>query len=143
MEQRLNIEKILPLSWPAMYSLSGSTKETGLTRIQKHLIAIRASQINACAFCLDIHTKEALKNGETPQRIFLLSGWRESTLFSKEERALLAITEEVTLISNAGVSDETFETGLKLFGEELLAAIIMTAVTINSWNRIALSSRLS
>ncbi|MEQ9209902.1 MAG: carboxymuconolactone decarboxylase family protein [Pseudomonadales bacterium] len=106
----------------------------------KELIKIRASQINGCAFCIDMHTKDALKNGETPQRIFLLTAWTETDLFTEEERALLKITEEVTLIHQGGLSSETYKKGLDLFGEHYLTQIIMAIVAINAWNRIAIST---
>ena len=95
MQQRVKIEQTLPSIWKAMYALSGSVTGNGLSPIQRHLITMRASQINNCAFCLSIHTKESLHAGETQQRIFLLSAWRETTLFIPEERAILALTEEV------------------------------------------------
>src|SRR5689334_2794923 len=98
MEQRVRIEQAKPEAWKAMYALSVVVNKSKLSPIQKHLIMIRASQINSCAFCINMHTKEALSLGETQQRIFLLSAWRETTLFTEEEKAILALTEEVTLI---------------------------------------------
>lgn len=105
------------------------------------MIKIRASQINGCAYCIDMHTQEALKIGETQRRIFALSAWKESPLFAEEEKAVLQLTEEVTLISEDGVSDETYNKVLKFYGENALAQIIMQVIIINSWNRIAVSTR--
>jgi len=140
MEKRIDMDQLLPDAMKAMYVLSGSTVKSKLTHIQKHLIKVRASQINGCAFCIDMHTKEALKIGETQQRLFLLNAWRETSLFTEEEKALLAVTEEVTLISQVGLTEATYNSALKYFGEETLAQIIMSVVVINAWNRIAISS---
>ena len=120
-----------------------SLKNSFLTPIQKELIKIRASQINACAFCLNMHTKDALKYGETPQRIFLLNAWRDAKeLFTEEEQIILQITEEVTLIGNKGLSEETYQKAKVLFNENQLADIIMASVVINMWNRIAISTHM-
>ena len=90
-----------------------------------------------------MHTKDAIKNGETQQRIFVLSAWREATyLFTEEEKAVLAMTEEVTLISNNGLSEETYQKALKHFTKNQVAQIIMAIITINAWNRIAVSTHL-
>jgi AhpD family alkylhydroperoxidase len=140
MQQRINIEQTLPNVYKAMYHLSGSLRESSLTEIQHHLITMRASQLNSCAFCINMHTTEALEAGEKQQRIFLLSAWRETDLFTPEEKALLALTEEVTLISQHGVSDETYENARALFDEKAIAEIISRAVIINAWNRFAVST---
>ncbi len=90
-----------------------------------------------------MHTKDAIKNGETQQRIFVLSAWREATyLFTEEEQAVLAMTEEITLISNNGLSEETYQKALKHFTKNQVAQIIMAIITINAWNRIAVSTHL-
>ena len=101
---------------------------------------MRASQINGCAYCIDMHTKDALKNGETQQRIFLLSAWREVNLYTEEERVVLAMTEEITLISQHGLTPETYQRAKQFFDENDIAQIIMAIVTINAWNRIAIST---
>jgi len=141
-QQRVNIESTLPEAYKAMRSLSASLSKTGLTPVQKELIKIRASQINACAFYLDMLTKEALKNYKTQQRIFLLNAWRETNLFTDEEKAILALTEEVTLISDQGVTEKTYKEAEKFFSAEVIAQIIMSIVLINGWNRIAVSTHL-
>ena len=106
-----------------------------------HLIKLRASQINGCAFCLAMHTDEALKHGETPARIVSLDAWEESPLYSDKERAALAWTEELTLIADSGASKDSFN-GLKAhFSDDEIAWLILAAVQINSWNRIAISTR--
>lgn len=116
-------------------------KNSQLPALLREMIKIRASQINRCAYCIDMHTQEALRIGETPRRIFALSAWKESPLFTAEERAVLQLTEEVTLISEEGVRDETYDKVLKLYGENALAQIIMQVIIINSWNRIAVSGK--
>ena len=141
MNQRLNLEKTEPNAFKAMYALVKYMGTTQLTATQSNLISIRASQLNGCAFCLDMHTHEARQQGETEQRIYLLNAWRETTLFTPEERALLALTEEVTFISR-GVSDTTYQQAVAVLGEQLVAQGIMMAVTINAWNRIAISTHL-
>jgi AhpD family alkylhydroperoxidase len=124
-----------------MYGLVKYLGTTQLTPTQSNLISIRASQLNGCAFCLDMHTHEARQHGETEQRIYLLNAWRETTLFTPEERALLALTEEVTFISR-GVSDATYQQAVAVLGEQLVAQAIMMAVTINAWNRIAITTHM-
>jgi len=142
MTPRLNIQNIQPEAYKAMYALEKYMAGTQLTNTHKELIKIRTSQINGCAFCLDMHTKDALKYGETPQRIFILPAWRETTLFTPEERAILALAEEVALISNGGVSDATYKNAVEVLGETYVAQAIMATVTINAWNRIAISTQL-
>jgi AhpD family alkylhydroperoxidase len=108
METRIKIDKVSPAGYKAILGLEGFIESTPLTRKHKDLIKIRASQINGCAFCIDMHTKDARKAGETEQRIYALNAWRDTPFFSEEERAILALTEEVTLISNH-VKDETYQ----------------------------------
>ena len=142
MENRFNLQDVQPAAIKAMYDLSGYLAGTQLTKTQLELIKIRASQINGCAFCIDMHTKDALKNGETTQRIFLLNAWKETDKFTEEEKALLAITEEVTLISQHGLTDATYAKAASFFSKEVIAQILMAVVIINSWNRIAISTQL-
>jgi len=142
MEQRVNIAKTYPEAYKGMYVLSASLNKSALTLIQKELVKIRASQINQCAFCLNMHTRDALKYGESQQRIFLLNAWRETDLFTAEEKALLALTEEVTLINQKGVIDATYKQAQQYFSDEQIAQVIMSIVVINAWNRIAVSTLL-
>jgi AhpD family alkylhydroperoxidase len=142
MGNRVNIEQTKNESWKAMYNLSAILHRTALPPIQKHLISMRTSQINSCAFCINMHTKEALRSGETQQRLFLLSAWKETDLFTPEEKAILALTEEVTLISQHGVSDETYSEAAKYFDEKTIGEIIMLIVLMNAWNRIAVSTHI-
>ena len=106
-----------------------------------HLIKLRASQINGCAFCLQMHTAEALKHGETPERMTALDAWEESPLYTDKERAALAWTEELTLIADTGASSEAYEELKAHFSADEIGWLILAAVQINAWNRIAISSR--
>jgi AhpD family alkylhydroperoxidase len=142
MDKRINIQELEPNAIKAMYALEGYLATTTISKTQKELIKIRASQLNGCAFCIDMHTKDALKNGETNQRIFLLNAWKETTLFTEEEKVILAITEEITLIHNQELTDQTYQKAIAIFGQNYLAQVIMAVVTINAWNRIAVSTHL-
>src|SRR5699024_9113822 len=120
-----------------MLNLEKYLGSTDLTDTLKELIKIRASQINGCAYCIQMHAEDALKQGETNRRIFAISAWKESPLFDEVERAVLALTEEVTLVSRHGLSSEVYDAALSALGEQVLAQAIMQIVTINAWNRIA------
>jgi AhpD family alkylhydroperoxidase len=139
MKKRLNIGQIAPAAYKAMMDFSQYLQSTGLEPIHKELIKIRASQVNGCAFCINMHAKDARKLGETEQRIYALSAWRDTTFFDEKERAILALTEEVTLIQQH-VSDETYDQAVNVLGESYTAAVIMAAVIINGWNRIAITT---
>lgn len=141
MKTRIKINEVEPTGYKAIIGLEKFIESTPLTRIHKDLIKIRASQINGCAFCIDMHTKDARKAGETEQRIYVLNAWRDTTYFTEEERAILALTEEVTLISNH-VSDETYEQAANVLGETYLAQVILAIITINAWNRIGITTKL-
>ncbi|WP_394772029.1 carboxymuconolactone decarboxylase family protein [Mucilaginibacter sp.] len=138
---RISIKDVEPEAYKAMLGLENYTGNSAISPLLRELIKIRASQINGCAYCIDMHTQEALKIGETQRRIFALSGWKESPLFSEKERMVLQLTEEVTLISAGGVSDETYNNVVQAFGEVVLAQLIMQVIVINSWNRIAVSTK--
>lgn len=141
MEKRINILETEPAAAKAMYGLEAYIQQSELQKTHKELIKLRASQINGCAFCIDMHTKDALKNGETIQRIVLLNAWREvNDLYTKEERVILALTEAVTLIHQGGIPAELYREASEMFEEQYLAQLIMAIATINSWNRIAISS---
>ena len=106
-----------------------------------HLVKLRASQINGCAFCLQMHTDEALRHGETPERMMALDAWEESPLYTDKERAALRWTEELTLIADTGASRDSYEELKEHFSAEEISWLISAIVQINSWNRIAISSR--
>ena len=139
MKTRMNLFAVEKEGYQACLALEKYLTTTEVTNLHKELIKIRASQINGCAFCLDMHTKDARKNGETEQRIYTVSAWRDTPFFSPEEQAILALTEEVTLISNH-VSDATYDNAVAVLGEKYTAQVIMSIVAINCWNRIAIST---
>ncbi len=115
MKQRISIKDLEPEAYKAMAGLEKYLSSTKLDKAIKELIKIRASQINGCAYCIEIHTAEALKNGETHKRLFALSAWWESPLFTEREKAVLAITEEVSLIAHEGLTEDTFQAAKKFF----------------------------
>lgn len=141
MHKRMNIAVVEPEGYNAILALEKYIATTQLSKTHKELIKIRASQINGCAFCLDMHTKDARKHGETEQRIYTLSAWRDTPFFSEDEQAVLALTEEVTLIGNH-VSDKTYDEAVKVLGEKYIAQVIIMIITINCWNRIAITTGL-
>lgn len=141
MSDRINIRKLIPNVYKILFGFQKYIDDSSLTKTHKELIYIRASQMNSCAFCLDMHSKDARKAGETEQRIYVLSAWRETSLFTEEEQAILALTEEVTEIKN-GLSDETYNHALQILGEKYLAQVIMAIIVINALNRIGVSTQL-
>lgn len=142
METRVNILQTQPEAYKAMMGLERYIASTSLTPTHKELIKIRASQINGCAYCINMHTRDARKLGETEQRIYLLNAWRETTLYTPEEEAILAMTEEITLIQHH-LSQATYDNAKKLFDETYIAQIIMMIATINAWNRIAIATEMA
>ena len=141
MSNRIKINQAGPAAYKAMLAMEDYVESTGLSARHKDLIKIRASQINGCAYCIDMHASDARNAGETEQRIYALSAWRDTPFFDENERAILALTEEVTLISNK-VSDETYNNAAALFAETYLAQIIMAIIIINAWNRIGITTKL-
>jgi AhpD family alkylhydroperoxidase len=139
MKPRIVIPKVAPEAYQAMLGLEKYIATTSITPVLKELIKIRASQVNGCAYCINMHTADARKLDITEQRIYLLSAWREADVYTEEEKAVLALTEEITLISNH-VSEETYENAAKYYDEKSLAEIIMMIITINAWNRIGIAT---
>ena len=142
MQQRVDLNKVAPGALKAMYSLQKYADECGLERTLLELVKVRASQINGCAYCLDMHTKDARANGETEQRLYALNAWRETPFYTERERAALDWTEAVTLVSEGHVPDEVFERVRAHFSEEELMNLTMAVVAINSWNRLCISFRV-
>lgn len=141
MKPRINISKVAPKAIEAMMGLEKYIHASGLDKTIYELIKTRASQINGCAYCINMHTRDAIKLGETTQRLFVLDAWRETQLYTEKERATLALTEAMTLLAGKEVPDDIYDNAASLFTEQELAAIIMTIVTINAWNRISITSR--
>lgn len=139
MKQRLQFFAKAPDLMKEVRALNQAVEESGLERSLLHLIKLRASQINGCSFCVDMHSREARDDGETEQRLYLVAAWKESPLFSERERAAFAWVEAVTLISKGGVSDELYEKTLKHFSEEELVKLTVAVGMINIWNRLCVS----
>ena len=139
MKQRLDFFAKAPALMRSVAALNKAVQESGLEHSLLHLIKLRASQINGCSFCVDMHSREAREDGETEQRLYLVAAWRESPLFSERERAAFAWVEAVTLIANGGVSDQLYEATLKHFSEEELVKLTVAAAMINTWNRLCVS----
>lgn len=143
MKKRIDFNVVQPKAYDAMDALDKFVNGSSIDKLQRELIKIRASQINGCAYCVDAHSRDARKLGEAEQRIFLISVWKEAgDIFSEEERLLFQLTEEITLITQHGLSDAVYEKAITLFGEEKTAQIIMAIVTINAWNQIGVATHL-
>lgn len=142
MENRINVSKVDPKAYEAMIGLEKYLAQSGLDKMLYELIKIRASQINGCAYCINMHTRDAVKLGETSQRLFLLNAWRETELFTEKERAVLALTEVMTLITNGHVPDDVYKNAEAHLASNELAAVIMAVVAINGWNRIAITTKM-
>lgn len=139
--QRFDYAKVAPGAYRAMAGLEHYLHECGLEESLLHLVKLRASQINGCAYCLDMHWKDLKAIGETDQRLYELNAWEESPFYSDRERAALAWTEAVTKVSESRVSDEVFESVRQHFSEKELADLTLAIATINAWNRLAISAR--
>ena len=142
MSDRIQLASQVPAAVSAMMGLEAYLGGTDIPLSLKELIKLRASMLNGCAYCIEMHAEVAMKQGESPQRLLALSAWRESPLFDERERAVLALTDEVTLIGERGLTEETYQQALALLGETLLAQCLMQVVTINAWNRIAVATRM-
>ena len=141
MQSRIDFSKTSPGAYRAMYGLETYIRECGLEAPLLELVRTRASQINGCAFCLDMHTKDARAAGESEQRLYLLDAWRESPFYTERERAALEWTEAVTLISEGQVPDELYQRVTRHFTEQEMVNLTMAVVSINGWNRLAISFR--
>ncbi|MGH2614829.1 MAG: carboxymuconolactone decarboxylase family protein [Thermomicrobiales bacterium] len=125
----------------AMYGLSGIVARSGLEKSLLELVKMRASQINGCAFCLDMHSKDARARGESEQRLYLLNAWRESPFYSDRERAALLWTEALTLVADTHVPDTVYEEVRREFTDDELVGLTMEIVAINGWNRLNVAFR--
>jgi AhpD family alkylhydroperoxidase len=143
MQQRLDVMKISPAAFKAMAGLQAYVDQSGLPRPLIDLVKIHASQINGCAFCLVMHTNEARHHGENDERMHLLNAWREAPVFSDRERAALAWTEALTLVSETHVPDEVYQQARKHFSEKELVDLTVAAIAINSWNRASIAFRVT
>ena len=141
MKSRIDIQNASPGAVRAMLGLQDYVNQSGLESSLLELVKMRASQINGCAYCLDMHAKEARAAGESEQRLYLLDAWREAPFYTDRERAALEWTEAVTRVSEDHVPDEAFEAVSNQFGEEELVDLTLAIVAINGWNRLAISFR--
>ncbi|MEG0344426.1 MAG: carboxymuconolactone decarboxylase family protein [Acinetobacter sp.] len=143
--ERVNLGKTAPELYKAVLELENlsmqKVKQAGLDIGFSHLLKLKASQINQCAFCVRMHTQDAIKAGESMERIALISAWRESGYFSEQERAALILIEEITLIANQHFPDSAYQEAAKVLSEAKITAIEWVAIVINAWNRIAISSQ--
>jgi AhpD family alkylhydroperoxidase len=142
MAARLSPYKLVPGAYQALNAMQSHVEKSGLEPKLLELVKIRASQINGCAFCLAMHTRDALKMGESQDRLFLLNAWDEVEIYTPRERAALAWTEAVTLVSNGHVPDAVFEQARQEFSEVELVNLTMAVIAINAWNRMAIAFRI-
>lgn len=138
---RIDYNTVDPKATEAMMKVEAYVLRSGLDRGLLHLIKMRASQINGCGFCLDMHSKDARAAGETEQRLYVLPDWREASFYTERERAALLWTEALTNIQDGHASDEVYEEVRKQFSEEEMIPLTLAITTINAWNRIAISMR--
>lgn len=129
-------------AYRAMIGLDGAVAAASIETPLQELVRIRASQLNGCVYCLDAHTTDAREAGETEQRLYALSAWQESSLFTARERAALRFTEAVTLVADGHVPDDAYAAAADEFGDVELAELLWTIVVINAWNRLAIAARL-
>jgi len=141
MQQRLSYSKVAPEGTDILQKLERYVKSSGLEPDLLELVKLRSSQINGCAYCIDMHTKDARTRGESEQRLYAVSAWHEAPFYSERERAALAWTEAVTLISQDHVPDEVYAEVRKHFSEKELVDLTFAIIAINSWNRLAISFR--
>lgn len=141
MEPRIDYGTIAPGAMQAMRGLETYVRQCGLEASLLELVRLRASQLNGCAYCIDMHTKDARAAGESEQRLYALTAWRETPFYSERERAALAWTEAITLISWEHAPDEVYDLARAHFSEKELVDLTMAIITINGWNRLAIGFR--
>jgi AhpD family alkylhydroperoxidase len=141
---RLSAKRAVPELYQAMLALDAAVSNSGLDPLLQELVKIRASQINGCAYCLDMHTRDAIKASERHERLHVLAGWREApTWFDERERAALAFAEAVTQIGPHGVPDDVYDAPAEQFSESELGALLFLVMTVNAWNRLAVTTHTS
>lgn len=141
MKTRIDLLKVSPRALQSMMGLQTYVNTSGIEHSLLELVKMRASQINGCGYCLDMHTKDALAAGETAQRLFLLDAWREAPFYSERERAALEWTESLTLVSENHVPDDVYASARAQFSEEELVNLSLAIVAINGWNRLMVGFR--
>ena len=141
MKPRLNSYRAAPKAMRALTALDTYVGQSGIEPSLIELVKTRASQINGCAYCLHMHTRDARAKGESEERLYVLAAWRESPLYTERERAALAWTEAVTLVSQSGVPDDVYDEASRVFSKTELVNLTVAVAAINAWNRIAISFR--
>jgi AhpD family alkylhydroperoxidase len=141
MKPRIDYRKAAPAAFKAMLDLEAGVHRGGLDKSLIELVKMRASQINGCGYCLDMHSKDARAAGETEQRLYVLSAWREAPFYSARERAALAWTEAVTLVATNDLPDALYAQVREEFDEKSLVELTLAIIAINGWNRMAISFR--
>ncbi|MDO3702029.1 carboxymuconolactone decarboxylase family protein [Micromonospora sp. C28SCA-DRY-2] len=138
--QRINVAEVAPQAYQAVLGLEKYAR-ANVERTVYHLVKLRASMLNGCAFCVDMHSRDALAEGESSRRLFAVATWREAPFFDERERTALALTDAVTRLGEDGVPDEVWDAAAKVWSEKELADLLIAIATINVWNRIAVPSR--
>lgn len=141
MQTRFDLATVDPNAYPALLGVERHILESGLTQTHRHLVKLYASQLNGCSYCVALHSKEALRDGMTPEKLLQLGSFHESPAFDAKERAILQLTREVTFISER-VSDATYSCAVGLLGEEYTAKVLMSIIAINMWNRVGVSTNM-
>lgn len=141
MTARMNMKDAIPQFYTAMNALEKAVQDSSLEKSLIHLMKLRASQLNHCAFCVNMHTEEALHDEVDPRKLYLLTVWEESWLYSDRERAALAWTESVTLVAETGIPDEAWDAVRKIFTEKEVGELTAVICAINVWNRLSVSAR--
>lgn len=141
MEHRINYGKVAPEGIRALSGLDACVRSSGLEPGLLDLVKTRASQLNGCAYCLDMHTKDARAGGETEQRLYALSAWHETPFYTDRERAAIAWAEAMTLVSHGAVPDSLYDEARRHFSEKELVDLTLALVAINGWNRLSISFR--
>ncbi|HET6739260.1 MAG TPA: carboxymuconolactone decarboxylase family protein, partial [Kribbella sp.] len=140
MDERMNFSKVSPAGFRAVYGVENYVQGV-LDHTLLHLIKVRASMLNGCTYCLNMHTTDALKEGETSQRLFGLAAWHDSSFYDERERAALALTDAVTILERDGVPDDVWDAALDQFGEEGAANVLLAIGIINLWTRLNVATR--
>ena len=142
MRTRIDFTHVSPLSLKPLFSLGALVEASGLEHSLLELVKMRSSQLNGCAYCLDMHSKDARAAGDTEQRLYLLDAWRETSVYSERERAALAWTEAVTLVADSHVPDDVYDEVSNHFTEDELVALTLAIVAVNGWNRLNIAFRM-
>jgi AhpD family alkylhydroperoxidase len=142
MKTRIDFTRVSPQVLKPLFALQAQIEASGLEHSLLELVKMRSSQLNGCAYCLDMHSKDARAAGESEQRLYLLDAWRETSLYSERERAALAWTEAVTLVAEGHVPDDVYDEVSNVFTEQELVALTLAIVAVNSWNRLNIAFRI-